>query len=195
MKSFALSLQSVLSLATIAIAGENAQIQNLAPLPPLIPSTALTPATTDLATAAAPAHATRSALTFADIQAQFPQDHDGQFLMEVSAIVNTSTDPEAQALLSGQHVVTTGQVMVETGHNAPGQSLRITQALFQCCSAHAQEFSVALEFAGTVPALKVGTWVLLTGSLAYRDQGGKTAPVIVVEHFTETRNPTADPLR
>ena len=185
MKSFAPSLKSALLLTTVALAGEHGQVQTAAPLLPLIPRTALPPATTVQAAAPAPALAPRRALTLADLKAQFPQNMDGHFLMEVPSIVNTSTDREAQTLLAGQHVETTGQVIAETGDNAAGKSLRIAQSQFQCCSAHARQFSVALEFAGAVPAMKGGTWVRLTGTLVYRDEGGKTAPVIVVKQLTE----------
>jgi hypothetical protein len=191
MKRFAHSLKSALLLTTFALAGEHAQAQTTAPPSPLIPRTVFPSATTDPAAVAATAFAPRCALTFADLQAQFPQNNDGCFLMEVPSIVNTSTDTEAQALLSGQQVVTTGQVMVETGENAAGQSLRITQSQFQCCSAHARQFSVALEFAGAIPAMKEGTWVRLTGTLAYRDEGGKTAPFILVKQLAEISKPTA----
>jgi len=191
MKRFAQSLKSAFLLTTVALAGEHGQVQTAAHPLPLIPPTALPPATTVQATAPAPALAPGRALTLADLKAQFPQNIDGHFLMEVPSIVNTSTDREAQKLLAGQHVVTTGQLMAETGDNASGKSLRIAQSQFQCCSSHARQFSVALQFAGAVPAMTEGAWVRLTGTLVYRDDGGKTAPVIVVKQLVEISKPTA----
>jgi uncharacterized membrane protein YcgQ (UPF0703/DUF1980 family) len=131
----------------------------------------------------------RRGLTFADLKAQFPQNKDGHFLMEVPSIVNTSSDPEAQTLLAGQHVETTGQVMAETVDSADGKSLRITRSQLQCCSAHARQCSLALKFSGKAPAFAEKAWVALFGTISYVQDAGKLVPVINVKSIKEIPAP------
>jgi hypothetical protein len=188
MKRQALSLSSAIVLAVAALVHEeHAAAQSSAPPPALTPRTA--PPLAATVHAAIPVPPPRRALTFADLKAQFPQNKDGHFLMEVPSIVNTSTDREAQALLAGQHVETTGQVMAETVENADGKSLRITRSQLQCCSAHARACSVALQFSEKAPSFKELAWVTLVGAISYRQEDGKTVPVVIVKEIKETPAP------
>jgi len=113
--------------------------------------------------------------------------------MEIPQILNTGSDPEIRGVLSGQSVETTGQVMPETVDNAGGNRLRIVRSLIQCCAAHARQYSVIIEFAGKVPALKEMSWVKVVGTITYKQEGGKTVPVVIVKEIKETTKP-GDPL-
>lgn len=117
------------------------------------------------------------------------QNKDGTFLMEVPAILNTSTDREVQALLTGQPVETTGQVMPESLRNADGKSLRITRSQLQCCAEHARQCSVALQFSEKAPTFKELAWVTLVGTISYKQEDGKTVPVIHVKAIKEIAAP------
>jgi len=131
--------------------------------------------------------------TLDDMKAQVSRNKDGAFLMEIPQILNTGSDKEIQGVLSGQSVETTGQVMPETVDNADGNRLRIVRSLIQCCAAHARQYSVIIEFAGKAPALKEMTWVKVIGTMSYKQEGGKTVPVVVVKEIKETTQPD-DPL-
>ena len=127
--------------------------------------------------------------TLGDLKAQVPRNRDGAFLMEIPQILNTGSDKEIQAVLSGQSVETTGQVMPETVDNAGGNRLRIVRSLIQCCAAHARQYSVIIEFAGKVPTLKEMSWVKVVGIMSYKQEGGKTVPVVIVKEIKETTKP------
>jgi hypothetical protein len=190
MKRQAHFLKSVLALAAAVLVSEEfAVAQSALPPPALIQPAAPPPAAAIHATVPAPAAPPRRALTFADLKAQFPQNKDGQFLMEVPSIVNTSTDREAQSLLTGQSVETTGQLMPETIGNADGKSLRITRSQLQCCAEHARQCSVALQFSEKAPALKELAWVRLVGTISYKQEDGKTVPVVIVKEIKEIAAP------
>lgn len=137
----------------------------------------------------APSVPPKPGFTLADLKAQVPQNKEGSFLMEVPAILNTSTDREVQVLLAGQAVETTGQVMPETAENADGKSLRITRSQLQCCSAHARQCSVALRFPEEAPAFKEMAWVTLVGTISYKQEDGKSVPVVIVKEIKETAAP------
>jgi uncharacterized membrane protein YcgQ (UPF0703/DUF1980 family) len=109
--------------------------------------------------------------------------------MELPAILNTSTDLEAQALLAGQPVETTGQVMPETVDNADGRRLRIFRSQLLCCSAHARQCSVALELPEVATEFKELAWVKLVGTLSYRREGRTIVPVIIVKGIKEIAAP------
>ena len=128
-------------------------------------------------------------VTMADLKAQFPQNKTGSFLMEVPQILHTATDANVWALLTGQSVVTTGQILRETGPHADGRHLRICRTQLACCAVHAHECSVLIEFAAKLPSFKELAWVTLTGALAYKQEGGKTVPVIVMQEIKETAAP------
>ena len=150
------------------------------------------------ATAADPAVAAATVVahrgfTLGDLKAQVPRNKDGAFLMEIPQILNTGSDKEIQGVLSGQSVETTGQVMPETVDNADGNRLRIVRSLIQCCAAHARQYSVIIEFAGKVPAMKEMSWVKVVGTITYKQEDGKTVPVVIVKEIKETTKPD-DPL-
>ena len=73
--------------------------------------------------------------------------------------------------------------------NADGNRLRIVRSLIQCCAAHARQYSNIIEFAGKAPALKEMTWVKVVGTMSYKQEGGKTVPVVIVKEIKETTNP------
>jgi len=142
---------------------------------------------------AAPAVPAKGGITLADLKAQIPQNKEGVFLIEIPMILSTATDLEVQALLAGQPVETTAQIMPETLDNAGGKFLRIFRSQLLCCATHARQCSVAIEFAGKAPALKEQAWVTLVGTLSYRREDRKIVPVIVVREIREVPSP-ANPL-
>lgn len=127
--------------------------------------------------------------TLEDLKAQIPQNREGRFLMEVPQLLNTTTDPEVQGLLAGQGIETTGQVMPEVLNNRDGKRLRIFRAEVLCCSAHARECSVELEFPQKAPELKVKSWVKVAGTLSFKNDGVKNVPVVLVKEIEEIAAP------
>jgi len=124
--------------------------------------------------------------TLDDLKAQIPMTPEGRFLMEVPQILNTSTDQAVQALLLGQEVQTTGQLIAE----APGGEVRIFRAELLCCSSHTRKCSVALEFEGATPDPAGSPWVTLSGVLDFRNEGGTTIPCIRVKEIKKALRPS-----
>ncbi len=142
-----------------------------------------------------PIPAQKPGFTLADLKAQLPQNKDGNFVMQVPEILNTSTDAEVQSLLAGQVIETVGQVMREPENNAGGNLLRITRSQILCCSSHSRQCSVALEFSGKAPELGEMAWVTLTGVLSYRREERRIVPVITVRECRATAAPAETVLR
>jgi hypothetical protein len=166
--------------------------------PPVVPTAQATPAA--VGNADCPVHPSqttsataRPAFSLSDLKAQYPQNKQGHFQMELPAILNTSTDLEVQALLAGQSVETTGQVMPETVDNADGRHVRIFRSQLLCCATHARQCSVALELPEATTAFKESTWVKLVGTLSFRREERRIVPVIIVTDIKETAAP-ANPL-
>jgi len=143
---------------------------------------------------AAPAAPAVPGFTLDDLKAQIPMTPEGRFLMEVPQILNTSTDRAVQALLLGQEVETTGQLIAGTPGN-PGGGLRIFRAELLCCSAHTRKCSVALEFEGAAPDATGSPWVELAGVLSFRTEDGATAPCIRVKVIKKALPPAKAVLR
>jgi hypothetical protein len=139
--------------------------------------------------APAPAVPAKGGFTLADLKAQIPQSKDGTFLIEIPMILSTATDLEAQSLLAGQPVETTGQIMPETLSGTDGGRLRIFRSQLLCCATHARQCSVAIELPEKAPALKEMTWVKLTGTLSYKREDRKIVPVFIVKEIKETAPP------
>ncbi len=139
--------------------------------------------------AVVPAALKKPGFTMADLKAQVPQNNDGTFLMEVPAILNTSTDREVQVLLTGQPIQTTGQVVTESVAGSSLRTLRICRSQLQCCSEHARQCSVALVFPAKTPALPDLAWVTLIGTISYKMEAGKMVPILSVKEFKEIPKP------
>jgi hypothetical protein len=136
-----------------------------------------------------PAVAAKGGFTLADLQAQIPQNTEGAFLIEIPMILSIAADPEVQALLSGQAVETTAQIMPETLSGAAGGHPRIFRTQLLCCASHARQCSVEIKLPENAPAVKEMTWVKLTGTLSYRREERKMVPVFIVKELKETMEP------
>lgn len=118
--------------------------------------------------------------TLADLKAQLPQDQDGAFLMELSDILNTATDPAVRGLQQGQSVVTTAQVAIDPQAKADPKRLTLVRSQLQCCAAHLRKCTVVAERKGESTAFKDQAGVTVAGTLSYWQEGGKFTPFIVV---------------
>ena len=123
-------------------------------------------------------------LTLADLKAQFPQSKEGNFIMEVPQIFFTATDKEVQVLLTGKTVETVGQVKL-TGD----KRFCVFRFLTQCCAADARSYEIPVEYAEREPELKATSWVKLAGTVSYKQENGKTIPVIIATEVKETEAP------
>lgn len=137
----------------------------------------------------APAVPLKPRFTLDDLKAQVPQNQEGRFLMEVPQLLNTTTDPEVQALLAGQGVETTGLLLPEPLNNPDGHRLRIYRAEMLCCSAHARECSVSLEFPQKPPEFKAKSWVKIVGTISFQNDNLKSVPVVLVKEIQEIPPP------
>jgi uncharacterized membrane protein YcgQ (UPF0703/DUF1980 family) len=137
----------------------------------------------------------KRAFTAADLKAQFPQNAAGAYLMEVSQLLNTVTDPEVQALLEGQPVETSGQIMRDSRGTDAAKPLRLWRAELLCCSSHLRECSVGLSFSDAPPAFAEKAWVKLTGTLTFQAEGTRRVPILRVREAIEVPAPASPILK
>lgn len=123
-------------------------------------------------------------LTLADLKAQFPQNKEGNFILEVPQIFFTATDKEVQVLLTRKTVETVGQLKF-----MDDKRLHIFRFLTQCCAADARSYEIQVEYAGRKPEFKAMSWVKLVGTVSYKQENGKTIPVIIASEIQDTEAP------
>ena len=136
-----------------------------------------------------PAASTKPGFTLADLKAQIQQDRDGVFLMELSDIIHTATDPEVRGLLQGQPVATTAQVTAEAQDNAGASRLRLFRSQILCCASHLRQYCVSVECVGKAPTFKDRAWVRVVGTLSYQSEDGKVIPFILAKEVKEIASP------
>ena len=123
-------------------------------------------------------------LTLSDLKAQFPQSKEGNFILEVPQIFFTATDKEVQVLLAGKTVETVGQVKL-----TEDKRFCVFRFLTQCCAADARSYEIPVEYAGREPEFKTTSWVKLVGKVSYKQENGRTIPVIIASEVKETEAP------
>jgi len=123
-------------------------------------------------------------LTLADLKAQFPQSKEGNFILEIPQICFTASDKEVQVILTGRPVETVGQVKI-----MDDRRIHVFRFLTQCCAADARSYEIPVEYAEREPELKAKSWVKLVGTVSYKQENGKTIPVIIATEVKETEAP------
>lgn len=129
------------------------------------------------------------AFTLEDLKAQVPQNKEGNFMLDVPEIFYTAGDKEVQAVLEGQMIETTAQVLPEKVNNLSGTRLRIFRLLIQCCAADARPFSIPVEFGKAPPKFKDMTWVKVVGKLSFKSENNQLVPVLEANSMIETVEP------
>jgi len=147
----------------------------------------------------------RATITLADLKAQIPQNAAGAFVMELPQILHTAMDPEVLALMDGQVVETTGMmlggVVTEVAGNAGnggggvGMRLRIGRSQLQCCSDHAKQCELVVEFDRKIPVLPEKGWMRVSGRLAYERDGRRMVAVLRVSQWEEIAAPVVPVLK
>ncbi|MFM2178086.1 MAG: hypothetical protein RL015_2184 [Verrucomicrobiota bacterium] len=127
--------------------------------------------------------------TLEDLKKQVPQSKEGNFILEVPEIYYTAGDLEVQKVITGQGVETVAQVLPEKVNNENGHRLRVFRMLVQCCAADARPYSVPVDFGKKAPDFKEMSWIKVTGTMSYKQEGGQTVPVINATKIEETTAP------
>jgi hypothetical protein len=146
-------------------------------------------------TIVAVAVASSPGFTLNDLKAQVPHSKEGNLMLDIPQILSTVKDKGVQAVLAGQTIETTGQVMLETVDNNEGKRLRVARSQILCCAVHARQYSVLVEFSGKAPVFNEISWVKLVGTISYKQEGSKTVPVISAKVIEETAKPDSPLLR
>jgi uncharacterized membrane protein YcgQ (UPF0703/DUF1980 family) len=107
----------------------------------------------------------------------------------VPEIYYTAGDLEVQKVITGQGVETVAQVLPEKVNNENGHRLRVFRMLVQCCAADARPYSVPVDFGKKAPDFKEMSWIKVTGTMSYKQEGGQTVPVINATKIEETTAP------
>lgn len=137
----------------------------------------------------------KTVFTLADFEAQTPRSEAGNFLIEIPGLVNFGLTEDARAVVAGKPVETIGQVVPESLNNSGRRRLRIVRSLMNCCTVHARQFSVVIEFVEKAPDFKEMSWVKVVGTICYRVEEGNTTPVVGVKEIKEIPQPVTPVLK
>ena len=144
----------------------------------------------------------RAAITLADLKAQIPQSAAGQFVMELPQILHTAMDPEVLALMDGQGVETTGMMLggvvtegAGNGGNGAGLRVRIGRSQLQCCTDHAKQCELVVEFDRKIPVPPEKAWMRVSGRLGYERDGRRMVAVLRASQWKEIAVPVVPVLK
>ena len=123
----------------------------------------------------AKASAQSGGLTLAKIEEYVKRTKEGNFPLSVVNLHYMGGDPEYAAIMEGQPIETTGQVVKDEINPGPG-NLRVFVMQVTCCAADARPYSIPVIFDGPAPDYVEMGWYSVTGKLEFtRERGMKIA--------------------
>lgn len=119
-------------------------------------------------------------LTREIIEKQHPPNADGYRPFPVMELFFTSADPEMRELVEGMPVVTEGR-MVPTPDGEPG-CYRLYRLFITCCAADSRPIPIIARFKPeALPQVESNTWMTLSGTITFPDEGRGPEPVLMVD--------------
>lgn len=126
-------------------------------------------------------------LTKEIIEKQHPKNADGYHDFSLMELFFSSGDPEMRELVEGMPVVTEGRIVTDPDG---GQNQRRLYRLFiTCCAADSRAIPIIVRFKDQPPAVEENTWMKLTGTMRYPDEGMGFVPVLEVDDAAESPAP------
>jgi uncharacterized membrane protein YcgQ (UPF0703/DUF1980 family) len=128
--------------------------------------------------------------TIEDLKQMVPQNEAGDFQLDVPQIFYTAGDIELMDVMEGIPIETTAQLMEETLNNPNGHRLKAFRLFIECCAADARPLSIPIDFGQGPPEYIEMGWYKLYGNLRYVEEGGELLPILQMERFEETTEPS-----
>jgi len=110
-------------------------------------------------------------LTLEKVKEYLKPDKDGNFPVSVINLHYMGGDPEYAAVMEGQPVSTTGQLVKDELNPGPGK-LRVFTMQVTCCAADARPYSVPVVFDGAAPDYVEMGWYSVTGKIEFMHERG-----------------------
>jgi uncharacterized repeat protein (TIGR03943 family) len=121
------------------------------------------------------------------IEKQHPRNAAGFHPFSLMELFFTTGDPEMRDLVEGMMIETEGR-MVKDPEGGSNQR-RLYRLFITCCAADSQAIPIIVRFKDGVPAVEEGTWMKVSGTMRFPDEGEGPVPVLEVIHSEEGTAP------
>ncbi|BCX47830.1 hypothetical protein HAHE_17380 [Haloferula helveola] len=127
-------------------------------------------------------------LTKEIIEKQHPPDENGYRKFPLMELFFSSADPEMRELVEGMSVVTEGRLVADAD-GKPGE-YRLYRLFITCCAADSRPIPIIARFKPeALPQVENNTWMTLSGTITFPDEGEGPQPVLVVDFGEATEAP------
>lgn len=123
------------------------------------------------------------------IEEQHPANADGYRPFRLMELFFTSGDPEMRGLVEGMPVVTEGRLVPDPDPHAPPTQRRLYRLFITCCAADSRPIPIIARFPDGPPEVEPNTWMTLSGTIAFPDEGDGPMPVLEVDLAAATDPP------
>lgn len=124
-------------------------------------------------------------LTREIIEQQHPANADGYRGFQLMELFFSAADPEMRELVEGMKVTVEGRLVPDPDEAAPENQRRLYRLFITCCAADSRPIPIIARFPEGAPEVDENTWMKLSGTIAYPDEGDGPMPVLTVD-FAET---------
>jgi uncharacterized repeat protein (TIGR03943 family) len=125
------------------------------------------------------------------IERQHPKNADGYHAFGLMELFFSAGDPEMRELVGGMQVETEGRVVKDPEAPVPTQR-RLYRLFITCCAADSRPIPIIVRFKSDVPQVADNTWMKLTGTIRYPDEGEGFIPVLEVDSAAEAPPPAEE---
>lgn len=122
------------------------------------------------------------------IEKQHLKNADGYHSFGLMELFFSAGDPEMRELVEGMQVETEGRVVKDPDAALPNQR-RLYRLFITCCAADSRAIPIIVRFKNGVPEVEDNTWMKLSGTIRYPDEGEGFVPVLEVDHGAEAPPP------
>ncbi len=126
-------------------------------------------------------------LTKEVIEKQHPKNSAGYHAFGLMELFFSSGDPEMRELVGGMQIETQGRIVTDPDGGA--KQRRLYRLFITCCAADSRAIPIIVRFKDEVPAVEENTWMTLSGTMRYPDEGEGFIPVLEVDHAAESAPP------
>ena len=126
-------------------------------------------------------------LTKEIIEAQHPANSDGYRPFPLMELFFSSADPEMRELVGGMKVVTEGRLVPDP--EEPEKQFRLYRLFITCCAADSRPVPIIARFPNGAPEVEPNSWITLSGTITYPDEGKGHMPVLEVDFAKATEAP------
>jgi uncharacterized repeat protein (TIGR03943 family) len=126
-------------------------------------------------------------LTREIIEAQHPANSDGYRTFPLMELFFSSADPEMRELVGGMPVVTEGRLVPDP--DSDKEQYRLYRLFITCCAADSRPVPIIARFPDGAHEVEPNSWISLSGTMTYPDEGEGHLPVLVVDFAQVTEAP------